>query len=215
MNLQRLLERHPWEETKRLLWRAPVPQHDDQAKRIVAAQRDSQLDSVVRSMVTPVVAAERPDAKWGSSRKEQPVLSPRSPRRTARLFIDSASRVGKGLNAFARQFDVWGPDDGRLARLLWLLAISVDTPSHELNVTGSDWRRVIEEPGDLGAVLSPFVAAIEMRPRAVAEIAVDLRDDLAMKLEARNVAVAEPLDVWVTSLIREGATRLRELQRKW
>jgi hypothetical protein len=119
------------------------------------------------------------------------------------------------LTAFVLQFDTWGADDSRLGRLLWLLAISVDMPSNELTPdSGSDWRYVLEAPGDLGPVLSPFVAAIAIPSHAVAEVAAALRADLAVKLEERHVAVADPLDSWVNSLVREGARRLQELQRK-
>jgi hypothetical protein len=76
-------------------------------------------------------------------------------------------------------------------------------------VTEWDWRQVTGEPVDLGAVFTPFVAAIKMRSCGVAEISVALRKDLAIELEGVSSSQAGPSSTshttWAATDLRLGS----------
>lgn len=223
MKLDELLRLYPWKRTFAELCADPPPAEDlplRNAERLIAQQRDSQLETLLNLMVSPVLEPTYAhDAPPGTAR-ETPVgafqLGDR--RRTARLFLDTAIRAGDDLRPFEpAALDKLSGDNAVLGRFLRLLATASETDRAERASHSNEWRTVMSHRADLGLVLSPMIySGGNPKPESTDPLIERLTGAIAKQFKDpptdRNLKSPETLSRWTTGLAREGYARLEELR---
>ena len=169
---------------------------------------------LIRVMITPIVATDREmEASVAVGRAP---LQLRSPRQTARMFFDRATRVGKDLVEHEpSNLDELDSDDAQLGKLLRLLAVSAGLSLHERSRLRPEWLALLDQRADFGAVITPMAvsargveARSEFDPGNDYAVTANLTRRLESELEAQDRALTKSLDTWTRSLVREGAKRL-------
>ena len=175
MKLDDALDQLPWAETREILCGEPwavEALHLDTAERLIVQQRASQLEVLVRLMLSPVLepkpAAPVDDPRRTVTDLPGQVFELRDPRRTARLFVDRAARTGKDLRPF-RDEDLNQLDDSnaQLGRLLRLLAVAHDSSRVERAAMRGEWRAIASDTVDMVPVLTPMLYSRDGRVDAL------------------------------------------------
>jgi hypothetical protein len=217
-----VLQRYPWEATWVRLCGDPPPPEElplDDARQIIARERDSQIPRLFTLMLTPIVEpARHPPKRPNDPPRGETLFRLREPRRTARLFLERSVSAGQNLRQFPVE-ELEQLDDRRdsaLGRLLRLLAVADGLPLRERRAYRTEWSNLRFLGADFGPVLTPMLrATTETKPSREAN-----HLQLAELLAARLAEAAErserstedkSLGQWTNLLIRQGAARLREL----
>jgi hypothetical protein len=226
LKLDEILRAHPSSQTLAVLWGEPATpdaKRTEKAQELIRGQRDAQVDILVGLMRSPVLANLKQRRAEGI--EEPSEIAPlaafelRNPRRTARLFIDHTARTGRVLYHFGIEtIEQLERRDERLGQLLWRLAIGQGSRRDDRRYGVDRWLEVTWNPWDdsLGAVLTPMVARWFRK---------DSTFGLQPLIDALTRTQAEPVEAsahllggatsglaqWTPHLVREGATRLREL----
>jgi hypothetical protein len=218
VRIEAFLAQHPEVETLAALKSpgpgAPPPAPD--VARLISQQRDSQIQTLVRSMVGPRLEGDFAEAAAG---RESPRRGPRprklrDPRKASSLFLTTCAQAG----AVLRSLDLSYVDDAdrALGSLLVLVSLAREAPRERKEHRGR-WREVAAEAERLratagfgrtpfGAVLTPMLLEAlsygeMMVSWMVGELSGELDDDTG-RLD---------LGRWTRRTIREGAARLEEL----
>lgn len=179
MELKKLSEQFPWDETYRRLCGDPPEQSElslEQAKALIVEQRESQLEVLARGMYGPrLVTGAPPGGDDPEGEGDEPALGYELPRfefndpdRTARRFMRVAAQVGARLRPWTpERLAELDPADALLGRLLRLLAVA-EAPAGSSGDMGAEWEELkassaavaadAEEPFPLGPVLGPMFA---------------------------------------------------------
>jgi hypothetical protein len=214
MKLEEFLNRYPWAKTREALCGEPTEQTTipmSTAEQLIVGQRESQREVLQSLMLSPVL--EPAAAVTETAHPREQVFELRAPRRTARLFLDRATRAGKDLRPL-RTADLDQLEYGvsRLGRLLRLLAISQDASVAERARMVDEWWLLASEYTDVGLVLTPMLYAPPgtSGDADIQRLTHELADNLA-SVDVSKRASGKTLQSWTASLVREGSRRLREL----
>jgi|GEM_PF-5971458 len=170
MELNKLSEQFPWDETYRRLCGDPPEQRDlplERAKALIVEQRESQLEVLSRGMYGPrLMTGSPPHGDEPEVGQELPRFEFNDPDRTARRFMRVAAQVGARLRPWTpERLAQLDPANALLGRLLRLLAVA-EEPAGSSGDMGAEWEELKagsavlsaegEEPSPLGPVLGPM-----------------------------------------------------------